>query len=253
MNHQFTPSILDSTRCATCKFQAIAHTDSATCDSCTNVGPVELRYGNMLMCASCWSKEKLDDTTRMSPEAQAARVAEYQQTIEKSRVIDNSISVKSDLFNAETVSIVSLKEAIDGDDTIINKPFALATELMNRIQIHKKAIFENNQDTMDRTNKQRAIQSYINTLSNQLRLEEREKLKIADINYQPTAPKVIKPKSISTKKPKIDKDELALVVNQLNAEGIAANIFLVTQMTIMHNCSVTEAGSRIRLMVKPKD
>jgi len=164
----------------------------------------------MLMCPECLAKQK---ELQAQSEAQAeTRVLDYQkdvqQRLEQAKNIDNSIQTKSDIFNAQTVAIVELKKLIDEDLTIEDsqKNFRLASILTDRMNGLKKAIFDLNTEVIDKTNAQNAIQVYINNLSNKLRTDEREKIKLADINYQPNPIKVSKPRA--PKVPKFDKVEL---------------------------------------------
>jgi hypothetical protein len=138
-----------------------------------------------------------------------------------------------------------LKKAIDENPEIVNKPYALAEELTN---MHKKftdSISEHNEAIQVENSKQKAIQVYLNNMANSLRVEEREKLKIADINYKPQAVKPSKPKPISTtgtkKSTKLDKNEL----NKFAAElGVSA--FTLQQIVVARNCSVADAAIYLR-------
>lgn len=154
-------------------------------------------YGDMWQCDDCHNA----DVQHQAPEKQEARVLEYRQQVsvlEEARKVDNGIAVRTDLFNAATVAIVDLKAAIDNDESITNKPYALATELKNRFEHFKNVVFELNEKLVEAGNNQKAIQVYLNNLANQLRSEEREKLKIADINYKPNPVKSPTVRSVRT-------------------------------------------------------
>jgi len=246
MNHSFTPSIVDKEKCAICKQDAIAHTEQATCQACNNVGPVDLKYGNFLMCKSCQEKELKAEQERMKPENQQARVeamnASMNARIRESQAIDSSIQVRGDLFNAATVAIVDLKKAIDDDSQITNKPYALAETLMQRFQHFKNVVFEANEKIIDATNNQKAIQVYLNNLANQLRVEEREKLKLADINYKPGNIKPVKPNVIKTSAAKkLDKAELKKYAAEL---GIAE--FTLQMLVVSKGITVEQAANLLR-------
>jgi len=174
----------------------------------------------------------------MSASAQTTRVNEMNIALAKAHEIDNSVNVLTDLFNAETLSIVELKAAIDNDANITNKPYALASEVKARFLKNQQVIFDANQTISDAVSKQKAEQVYLNTLANQLRSEEREKLKIADINYQPGAVKAVKPATIKTKK--IDKAE----VKKFAAEsGIPE--YMIQQTCVQKNISPEDATKEI--------
>jgi hypothetical protein len=212
MKHSFTPSILNSELCGTCKRDKIAHTKEAVCEACSNVGPVELMYGNMLLCESCISKDK----EHQSPEKQEERVNNYRNSVDAfvqaTRSIDDSLRIRTDVFNAKTAAIVEIKNAIYNDPAIENKPYAFASECTRRFEILKKVIFDKNQEIIDATNEQKALQVQLNQMANQLRAEEREKLKIADINYKPPVVKSVTPAKIKTASKKLDKVELRKVL-----------------------------------------
>lgn len=215
MNHSFHPSHSDNTKCAHCKFPEVAHTSNATCEACGNTGNVDLVYGNMLMCLECQDKEKKAHAEAMKPENVQARVTNMNNAMEQSREVDSRIQVRSDIFNAETVAIDEIRKAIASDDSITNKPFALAEAIKARFDHFQTIVFELQAQVVDKQNQQKAQQVYLNGLSNKLRAEEREKLKIADINYQPKQVKPASPKSIKTSKTKLDKAEVKRFAMQL--------------------------------------
>lgn len=241
MNHSFIASIAKKDICAVCKKDEIAHTDNAVCEACGKTGPVEVKYGNMLMCSSCIELEAKAWAESQSPNAQQARVNALNESIEKAKAIDNSIQVRTDIFNAATVAILDIKKSIDENETIANKQFALAEYLVERHNHFQTVIFEANQAVVDATNNQRAIQQYLNNLANQLRSEEREKLKLQDINYKPTAPKPVKPKAITTKKAKIDKAEVKKYALEL---GISE--FTLQALCISGNITPEQAANKLR-------
>jgi hypothetical protein len=250
VNHSFVASGGDADICVKCKFPQLAHTETATCDCCPNIGPVEIRYGNMLMCAACWDKEQKVSAEHMSPENQNKRVLEYRtqqnKIIEQSRAIDNNITVRTEIYNAQTVSINDLASAINSNPEINNKPFALAEELTNRLNNLKKAAFEIQEQLVNNNSEQRAIQQYMNDLANKLRAEEREKLKLQDINYKPASPKASKPKTItttgvSTKPVKVDKAARAKAAKDL---GISE--FTLQQMILMNGGDLDKAVAKLK-------
>lgn len=252
MDHPFQSSLTDSNICGKCKYDAIMHTNMATCETCPNIGNVEM-FAGMAMCSNCISNEMrasleiqkkehlcesckknvetkfsnkywmwvcetcLADTdsmniVHMSLEQQDKRVAEGREfyknrELERIKTVDQQVQLRTDIFNAETVAIVEIKTIIDNDENITNKPYALACMLSERYQHFKKVIFDLGEQQIEKQNQQRAIQTYLNQLADKLRIEEREKLKISDLSYTPTAPKL----TISKPKPRktFDKAELA--------------------------------------------
>jgi len=166
----------------------------------------------MLLCPECVAKEDAIEDALPSlvvyDDDKTIRVMmSANDKLIQAKEIDSSVQTRSDIFNAETVSIIELRDAIDADDTITNKHFKLGEIVMERMNGYKKAIFEMNEEMVALANKQIANQIYLNELSNKLRLEEREQLKLKDINYKPNPVKVTKPSSAS-KVRKFDKAEL---------------------------------------------
>lgn len=232
------------------------------CDICEIEQKVMAKYGNMLFCESCWFHEEEATKELMKPENQVSRIQEMNQRIEEqrskeigtiginevlrtSRQIDSSIQIRTDLFNAATVSIIELKKSIYSDESIINKPYQLAEELQKRFEHFKNIVFELNTKLVEAGNEQRAIQVYLNQLANSLRAEEREKLRLADISYTPTSPKVVKAKAVTTrqtkKSTKIDKVELRKYANELSVSE-----FMLQMLVVQKGISVSDAAKILK-------
>lgn len=216
------------------------------CEICDKQSiPVRILAGNISACDSCHNTEKKAQAENMSPENVQKRLDALNERniVKMSQQIDNSIKIKTDLFNAATISIHALKSSIDADETITNKPYALASELMTRFTHFKNVVFELNQQIVDAGNNQKAIQIYLNQLANSLREEERSKLKIADINYKPTTVKIPTPKSATVKTPakKIDKVELRKFAAELNVSE-----FTLQMVVVSKGITVSQAADILR-------
>ena len=209
--------------------------------SCEIAGPdclttIDLRtYAGMIVCGNCYAIEMGLLKTNATPEKQQERVEisnnKMAIALEVSRAVDNAIQVRTDLFNAATTSIIELKAQIDGNADITNKPYALAEELTKRFEHHKQVVFELSEQIVAAGNSQKAIQIYLNQLANQLRAEEREKLKIADINYKPNPVKPVKTKSVKTTgtSKKLDKAELKKYATELGVSEFTLQMVCVSQ------------------------
>ncbi len=243
MNHPFIAAVDGTDKCARCRYPASVHGDNATCEFCPIPGRVEIRYGNCLMCETCWTKEQNLQKSNNTVENQQGRVDAMNRAINAAKQIDNSIEIRSDLFNAATVAIVDLKKLIYDNPTIENKPYTLAESLIERHKHFQKVIFDANQAVIDATNNQKAIQVYLNNLANTLRAEEREKLKIQDINYQPTKVKPVKTvKPITTKKPiKLDKKEL-----EKYAAELGVSMFTLQMLCVSQTITPEQAAAKLR-------
>lgn len=216
--------------------------------------------GSIKMCRNCYEKELTLQKENTSSENQESRVkvanSVMQNSLElnaltTSRMIDSNIQVRTDLFNAATVSIIELKSIIDSSPEIENKNFALASELMTRFEHFKDVIFEANKTVVEASNNQKAIQVYLNQLSNQLRQEEREKLKIQDINYKPKEAKVAKPKAIRTKKIAFNKVDIRNACMELTKElGKPIPEYMLQMIVTSRQVTVEEASNILRKSLK---
>jgi hypothetical protein len=204
------------------------------------------------MCDSCWTKEQSLKADMMKPENQLKRVQAMNHaaavSLIASRAIDSSITTRSDVFNAETTSIIELKKIIGDNSEITNKPYALAVELKNRLDQYKKAIFDASEIVIENTNKQKAVQIYLNNFSNQLRAEERAELKIADITYNPQPVKSTSVKKISTGKSttKVDLAELKKYAIELGISEFTLRSFMLGRP----GTSVKDAADMIKKSIE---
>jgi hypothetical protein len=210
---------------------------------------IKLHYGNMWFCDSCWTKEEKSTLENESSEVIQLRVDtvnashSLNDAVKESNRIDSTINVRTDLFNAATVAIMDLKRAIDNDPLIENKPYRLAETLKNRFEHYKQVVFELNEKIVEAGNNQKAIQIYLNNLANQLRADEREKLKIADISYS-TKPIKSTVKKITTSK-KIDKVELRKFASEL---GISE--FTLQMVVVQKGISVADAAFLLKKSIE---
>ena len=226
------------------------------CEVCDKINvDINLHYGNMWFCDDCWEKEESATLVNESPTAVASRletVSNYttslNSAVSESNKIDSTIQVRTDLFNAATTAIMDLKKSIDDDTSVTNKPFTLASTLKDRFEHYKNVVFELNEKIVEAGNHQKAIQIYLNNLANQLRAEEREKLRLSDISYKPTPPKS-GVKKISTtqtgKKGKIDKAELRKFASEL---GISE--FTLQMVVVQKGISVADAAFLLKKSIE---
>lgn len=227
------------------------HTKTGDCEVCEKKDvTITCHYGNMWFCDDCWLLEEQATAANNTPEAQEARViASKNETLVAVKEIDNSIQIRTELFNAATVAIMDIKKAIDDDANIANKPYALASALKDRFEHFKQVVFQLNEQLIEAGNNQRAIQQYLNNMANQLKAEEREKLKIQDLSYQPKPVKQPTVRKIGTSqtkpKTKVDKAELAKAVKDT---GVSE--FMITQICLAKGCTVSEAVAIIKKSIE---
>lgn len=243
------------------------------CEACPTEGMLR-KHKSMNLCDECWEKEFRVENPPISltkcwtcqqPVTSPTELAKKElgkycdsclakknpvlnTVLETAKNIDASITARTDIFNAETVAIVDLKKAIDSDTTLTNKPFELAKALKGRFEHFTSVIFDAQKVVVESTNKQRAIQSYLNSLANQLRAEEREQIKVQDISYKPAAVKEPKVKTVTTAKPKaakLDKAELKKFAKELGVGEFTLQSFVVAR-----GCTVAEAAAAIKASIE---
>lgn len=217
------------------------------CEICEEEKPL-IRYSAMMVCAQCMQKEiQAQKEIEATADERVAKMNQdmrerLEDTLARQIEVDTSIEVDTDLFNAETVSIVDMKAAIDADDSIENKTLELFTRLKARHDRFQERIFARNKANTAEATAQRSIQQYFNEFAGKLRDEEREKLRLQDLTYKPKpAPK---PKKAKTpKKKKYDREVLARIAEQT---GIAAST--VQAMCIALNKNPEDIPAHIEQM-----
>ncbi len=229
------------------------------CECCTNPPPLRL-YMAMWMCQSCLDKNK-DLQAKSDAQAETRVVAERERgnevlqvnnILKQSQAIVNSIEVKTDIFNAETVALTDLKNAINADESIPEdkKVATFAEACLKMYQTYKEKIFANQQENVELANKQNAIQKYLNELKNKLTEAERERYKLLDVNYQPNKVKIAnKPINSPAKPKKYDKAELIKAAQRANVPLQVIQMLCVAKnMTPMQaSDSLLNAGSKPEL------
>ena len=161
----------------------------------------------------------------------------------EARQVDESIRVSSDLFNADTMAIIERKKLIDSNPDIENKPYFLANQLIEQFRHNKQVIFEANETIIKASNEQKAIQVYLNNLANSLRQEEREKLKISDINYKPESKVISRPKAPSRTK-------LDLIALKKAASELGVSLIFIQQLVISKGISIEQAVDVIKKSIE---
>jgi len=187
-----------------------------TCECCDNVTTNLAIYNTMKMCPECLENElALETESEASADQRVTEVREL--TIEQLvKPVDTTIAVDTDIFNANTPSIIQMKAIIAADDSIDekNKAFELYQQLDKIWHELQAAIFNRNKENVRDTSIQRSIQQFQNDQILKLREDERAKIKARDVNYKPIVPKVSKPRKPKARK--FDKKEIIRVSKELN-------------------------------------
>jgi hypothetical protein len=173
--------------------------------------------------------------------------------IEEARKIDQSIQLRSDLFNAHTVPIIERIKFIQSDESIPNekKQFKIAETLLEMFQHQRDIAFTKRAESLDAENKLRAIQTTLNEYANRLHQTERDVLKLENINYDPTTPKPVKPTSVNKVKESSNKYNR----NEVNAaaQKYRLDATLIRITSVQRNVNADRAGQiLIESGVKPQ-
>jgi hypothetical protein len=216
------------------------------------------RINGLWLCPSCSKLEKdAILALHQSPKMQQFRIDKADSILNMSRAIDTSIKVREDLFNANTTAITELSDSIkQANPTLpeIEVRFLIAKELQTRIKHFQSVIFDLNNQLVDASTSQRATQSYLNTLANTLKAEQREKLRLSDLTYQPKSPspKVNKPKVI---KNKVSDEDIRRVTAELQKEfpDRGGMEFMVRMVIIARNVGADEAINIVRRSIRESE
>lgn len=219
-----------------------------TCEVCpSQVSDTDIKvFMTIKMCPTCYEKEKTFQAENNTPAAQQARVDEsksvWNTTLQKSKEIDQSLEVRTDLFNAATVAFVEIKAAIDHDENIPaeKKQFIYLKTIEEKIEHYQKLIFELGEEMVRRQAELRAGVTTFNNEVIKLRQEEREQFKLKSIDYNPQPlrkPASTKPRSVPTKK--FDKSGVrtaAAVIQQFVTDNKINLGFTVTEAIVQAAC-----------------
>lgn len=238
MIHDFKPSKLDSTKCSVCDTVESEH----KCQICGF--PRIEKFMGILFCDPCKQKEiEAQSELRATEQLRLADLAEKnRQELEQRKTLtqpDSTIQVSSDIFNAKIATIEEWRKAIDEDNSVENKHFELSKRMETRFLHLKQVITDAQLALKDAQNEQRAIQSYYNELAKKLKAEEREKIKIQDVQYHPPE----KPtKKVSA--PKVKVFDRASVKQAASESGIPEMLIQLT--CTARNVTAVEAVRIIR-------
>lgn len=218
-HHTFNPTTHKADKCQICNMMDFQH---GTCEIC-KCDDYLVSFKQFALCPECYQNQ-IKNTQAMTT---------AQSVNDKVKEIDSQVQVSTDLFNAHTIAIADIKAMIDADDSVTNKPYQFACILKERFEHFKEVVFEKQKEIMDAQNGMKAIQVQLNNLANSLRAEEREKLKIQDINYKPNQVNVKKQTVTDINKPKklFTQADVKRVAKELGMSEIAVNMLCVSKGT----------------------
>lgn len=173
------------------------------CESC---GKPNHRTMNktLMVCPDCLilEQEAQAELERGAEDRIAAHNEEWKKRAEK---VNHALQVNTDIFNAQTIAIVELKKLIDSDESVpSNEKHEILAQLIKEHHAHmQQVLFPAKNLLSEITSSMRADEQYLHELRNKLSREAIERLKLEDINYKPTEPKVLK----TPKAPKVVSDK----------------------------------------------
>jgi len=219
---------------------------TANCEVCEAVNvPVYRMPGNIEMCESC----------KASEEAATQRSVEAINLITESKKIDSLIELKSDVFNAATVSAPELRAAIENNQDIPAnmKDFEFAKQCFERFKHMQQVIFQQRVELQEKEAEMRVWQANVQTAAGKLREEYKAQFKAIDIAYQPQTPTIKKIKSAATSgkgnKPGTKTFNKKACDEAAAKYGVPA--FGVQSMAVSRNLSYEDAAKELKsLMVK---
>lgn len=213
-----------------------------TCFSCRKETFCELinPQSTIYRCLECKSKQE-NAEDKILTAAEDERKAVLARLQKNGNQFETRLEVQTDIFNAQVISIHDLKLAIDADESVTDKHFTLAKALSDRFVLLQDLIVGARADILAAETKQRAIQTYYIELSKKLRQEERDKLKLRDLQYKPAEVKTVTPKKVSTKK--ADKEEAIKVANE---SGVPLQVLMILALT--KNLSYRDAAIEFKKM-----
>jgi hypothetical protein len=152
------------------------------------------------MCPICIQKEL--DAARKASEEDIKTVGEI-----RVQAMNSVIECRAQFFNAHTSAIMQQKEEFYNSNPELSdevKRYKFSELLNEQIQNYKRAFFEVNETALKISNEMRATITYLADFADQLTNEQRERLQIANINFNPVP---IKVKDVKLPLVKLSKEE----------------------------------------------
>lgn len=205
MKHPFIPSLSNKLSCAACHRALMEHGPIGHCEACDCICPDSSQKGSnllevfgklddpraMLLCPKCTQKEI---------DANSSVLSQTQKVIQEAKEIDQSIRYNGDFFNAKTIAINDIKIAIDSDASLTadEKVAKLHQTMAERLEHLQQVVFKARREEAEANVEILVIKESLREFGNRIREEIRERIKAADVNYQPA--RIVKPPKITAPK-----------------------------------------------------
>jgi hypothetical protein len=175
---------------------------AARCESCSKVSSCDI-VDDMVLCDAC---------------AIAIKTKHF-DIIQESRNTDAQIRSAQDLWNAKTVATIDLIKAIRENDSIVDKNIEIQKVLTEHYEHLAPRILELESELFDLQAEKSVVKFNLDQLADNLRKEYRERIKIADANYQPPEKKNKVKIGVTSKKTESPFERMVKMKAQL--EGIS--------------------------------
>lgn len=193
MRHPFKSQ--NGNLCAVCQRDYLSHTVLALCEACDNKGECDL-VESMLLCASCEAAHILARANQVNESigiidntlsTQPYDTDTPEALLNKAREIDSRMRYNGDFFNAETISHIDLKKAIDANPSIPSDQKALEYQkmLMSRFEQFQQVIFDCDNEKFQALQRLSGIKKSLREFGNDLQKDIQKKLAESDAHYIP--------------------------------------------------------------------
>ena len=213
------------------------------CDACpkTEVDLFEVVGSRMRLCTVCYQAELAA--------IESSKV--INTVVQQSLKNDSNIQLKADIFNAATVDFITLKASIDADETIPSDKKAETLVKLAEQRIHKftEAIFNLNQEKINRENEREGWRKQTMEYISTLRAEQREKYSKFNISYAPVVAtkKTIKSATTTrTRKPAFDTAACKAAAAKYNVPMASVQMLATSQ-----NLSIEDAAKKMAALMNP--
>ena len=219
MNHAFSISWTDVNKCKICGYDKVSHTNEAICEACNNVTTCDFfptitdvskikSAQKILLCPKCIELELTASINIANEDVRS--LGEVRVELHNIRMMTDVIECRQQYFNAEMTSINDIKSEVNNDSNIPadKKNDIIAEKLVARLTELKKALWETQEKESEISNKMRASITFMNEFAQHLRVETRERLKIANIDYNPVLSKPVKDMKLAA--PRLSKEDRAI-------------------------------------------
>lgn len=212
------------------------------CESCTLTGLAITLHNRIWFCETCWKKEV---EVIEANQKRAKEVEQAQEMIARAGQIDQTIEVKQDIWNANTVAAIELRQAIMKDDSIPvdQKEYRYAKMTEERMLHLRKVIFDEEQALIAKKTEMRMWHTQTVETCAKLSAKYRAEFKDLNINYPEKPVKTVKP---AAEKKSKKTGSAAPMFNLAQAKELSAkykvDVMVIRMTSIQHKVAADVAA-----------